>query len=141
MMKKGILFIMLFFFITGCKKEDEVVAIPLSVINTRMTPIEFEMLPSVISMETELIADTLKCTILTILINKDDTLKDITSESLKNNLYIEVNSSPNEWLLGREYWAAHEISFDIVGIKPNISNVVIKINGMERLSIEIDLIQ
>lgn len=134
--KKSLILLMILFILSCSKDEEE--SYQVRVINEKLTPIEFENFNSDISIEAKLKGDTLKCKVVTIYINKNDTLKRITSKSKKNVLNIKIETDPNPVCLEDSCWTVHEVSFDLLQMKIENYNVLVGINNYYK-SIDVNL--
>lgn len=129
MKNKNLVLVCFFVFIFSCCSKDNEEVFPIHVVNKRLIPIEIkELNKAEISMDYKLIGDTLKCKVRTIHIHKNDTIKSIHSEIKKKNIFIKIYSSPNSFCWKDSCWAAHEISFDLLRIKPDVYMTSIIVN-------------
>ncbi len=132
MKKKNLVLVCFLVFILSCCSKDNERVYPIHVVNERLIPIEIkELNKAEISMGYKLIGDTLKCKVRTIHIHKNDTIDRVYSEMQKNNLFIKIYSSPNSFCWQDSCWAAHEISFDLLRIKPDVYRTSIVVNSHE----------
>ena len=138
-MKRCIFSLLLFTFFTSCTKDIEPRSIPVSVVNEKMEDINFNELHSIFQFGVEPKKDTLRFEVLTGLIRKNDTIKSIHSYRKKNDLYIEISSSPNDFsCLADSCWAAHKILFDLLDLDTGKYSVHFNINNgiQEKAKIE-----
>jgi len=133
MINKKICLILIFgilFLVSSCsKKEDEKV-------NIKVTDIELKdmgRIPYEFIFDIKSINDSIKqCTIRTRVIHKNDTIQSIEVFVQKNNLNIDVISSPFDFDCSDDScFTVHDVNFNLINIDKGFYNVCTRVNYSE----------
>ncbi|MDR3262286.1 MAG: hypothetical protein LBT78_10715 [Tannerella sp.] len=146
-MKQLILFLSIVI-LCGCEffiKGDPIVMAGLDVTRVEFIPGEEVQSPyDSYSFRTEPAGDTLKCTLYTAYILKNDTLSEIYADRYEKELNIRLSSSPFlfDWNTGavveNPVFVAHKITFEIIGLEHGTYKTNISVNSLTQESNRID---